>query len=159
MLSREEHFNSNQDEYKEAFLLRVLIAIATRAAAALVAFPKTCWTAGWPWSLSRTSSMASCCPARPRLSALIVLLFVPSTCHLQTGWLVMPASVFCRFSAFRLFDALQMALSMGFCSRAFWYLYLTWVPLGYSYLIEVPEGPISRHYIPCIILTFEFEFE
>ena len=24
MLSREEHFNSNQEEYKEAFLLRVL---------------------------------------------------------------------------------------------------------------------------------------
>ena len=26
MLSREEHFNSNQEEYKEAFLLRVLLA-------------------------------------------------------------------------------------------------------------------------------------
>ena len=29
MLLREEHFNSNQEEYKEAFLLRVLIPMLT----------------------------------------------------------------------------------------------------------------------------------
>ena len=39
MLSREEHFNSNQEEYKEAFLLRVLDTSGKELHAAYEKYP------------------------------------------------------------------------------------------------------------------------